>query len=88
MKAVLEGLIDSIRLELSRRKLDGLIVQTPVSSLYVSRFPCSNSIIQITKKHCQFFTDFRYIVNAIATISHMEVVQMQQQSLVDIAVRV
>jgi Xaa-Pro aminopeptidase len=73
--------LERVQEELLRRRLGGVIVQNRMSSLYLSGFPCSNSLILITKRSAQFFTDFRYIEKASKSISHMEVIQMPQNTL-------
>ncbi len=87
MKQQLELRIEAIQQELTRFKLDGLVVQNPISSLYLTNFQCSNSLILITRRHGLFFTDFRYIKKAETEISHLEVIRMQQNSLTDLAAR-
>lgn len=85
---MLEQRIAALRQGLVRHKLDGFIIQDRISSLYLSDFPCSNSLILITRRHAQFFTDFRYIVKARAAISHLEVQQMPQNALSEVAARI
>lgn len=88
MSKILKQRISSVREGLSRHKLDGLIIQDRTSSLYLSGFPCSNSLLLITRRHAQFFTDFRYIIKARDAISHLEVLQLPQNALSDVAIRV
>lgn len=85
MKAELEQRLAALRQKLKLHSLDGLLVQSRVSSLYLSGFPCSNSLILITRKHGIFFTDSRYIVKATAEIKHLEVVQIVQRALDTVA---
>lgn len=81
MKVELEQRLSAIRQKLTKHSLDGLLIQSRVSSLYLSGFPCSNSLILVTRKHGIFFTDSRYIFKATADIKHLEVVQIVQRAL-------
>ncbi len=81
MKAELEQRLASLRKKLKQEKLDGLLIQTRVSSLYLSGFPSSNSLILVTQRQAIFFTDSRYIEKAKADIKHLEVVEIVQRAL-------
>lgn len=87
MSEFLAQRVAAVREGLSHQKLDGLVIQDRVSSLYLSGFPCSNSLILITRQHAWFFTDFRYIIKAKAAIPHLEVLQMPQNTLNEVAAR-
>ena len=77
--------LKKVQAALADRKLNGLIVQNRMSSLYLSGFPCSNSLLLITRTSAQFYTDFRYIETATQHIQHMEVLQMPQNTLTEVA---
>jgi len=81
----LESRVHNVRGLLKKQKLSAMLVHTPANSLYLSGFPCSNSIILITQKQALFLTDFRYITKATATIRHMEVQLFPQQPLAETA---
>lgn len=85
MRAELEQRIAALRTKLKLEKLDAILLQTRVSSLYVSGFPCSNSLVLITQRQGFFFTDSRYIVKATADIKHLEVVEVVQRALEGVA---
>lgn len=85
MTQMLETRLSLLREEIKRSKLSAIILQTPVSSLYISGFPCSNSLILVSSNQAIFFTDFRYIVKAQREINHLEVRQVQQQMVSDVS---
>lgn len=81
MNEILERRIAQVQYALVRQRLGALIIQNRMSSLYLSGFPCSNSLILVTRRHAQFFTDFRYLEKAAKAITHLEVTQMPQNTL-------
>jgi len=76
----LQKRVAAVRREIVRRKLDGLLIHDPVSSLYLSGFPCSNSLIYISRSESLFATDSRYITKAQTSITHLDVVLMNRDA--------
>ena len=77
--------LDSLRSELKKQKLHGIIVRNPLNNLYLSGFSSSNSIIVITQTAALYFTDFRYIEKATGSIKEFEVKVIPQHGLTEIA---
>lgn len=69
-----------LRAGMRAQKLDGFIVSTRINSLYLSQFPCSNSIIVITQRQAFFLTDFRYMERAAAEIRGFKVQRITQNA--------
>lgn len=69
-----------LRAGMRRHKLDGFLVSTRINSLYLSQFPCSNSILLITARQAFFLTDFRYMEKATAEIRGFKVQRMTQNA--------
>jgi Xaa-Pro aminopeptidase len=61
-------------------KLDGFLVSTRINSLYLSQFPCSNSIVLVTRREAVFLTDFRYLEKATREIEGFDVQRMTQNA--------
>lgn len=58
---------------------DALLVHDHANSLYLSGFPCSNSLLLLARDTRVFLTDFRYIEGASATVTHMDVLRGAQR---------
>ena len=58
---------------------DALLVHDRANSLYLSGFPCNNSLLLLARDTRVFLTDFRYIEGASATVTHMDVLRGAQR---------
>lgn len=53
--------------------IDSFLVYDRANTLYFTGFPCTNSMAVLTRDHCVFLTDSRYLQKACQQIRHMEV---------------
>jgi len=72
--------LKALRAAMKREGLDAMLVSTRVSSLYLSQFPSSNSIILVTPREAIFLTDFRYMESATAQIKDFDVRRITQHA--------
>jgi Xaa-Pro aminopeptidase len=63
-----------------KQQLDGFLINTRINSLYLSEFPCSNSIVLVTRRQAFFLTDFRYMEKATREIRGFEVQRITQNA--------
>lgn len=84
-KAMLRRL-DNVDAAARAAGFDAMLVHGRANSLYLSGFPCSNSLLIITRDTRVFLTDFRYIEGASETVAHMEVRRGAQRLPADAAV--
>lgn len=65
-----------IQSKLQEQQLDALVIMTPSNRFYASKFRSTAGMALITPSRAWFLVDFRYIEAARATISGMDVIQV------------
>lgn len=71
--------VKALQQSLQEDGLDAQFIYDRTNTLYLTGFPCSNSILLITPREAVFLTDFRYLERARAEITALEVRPMSQQ---------
>lgn len=67
--------LTSIRKELIKRKLDGLLITNPYNRRYVTGFTGSAGVVLITNDEALFLTDFRYTEQAEREVTGFTIIE-------------
>lgn len=80
------------RLQQTLQQGEGYLIQSPANRRYLTGFASSAGVVVVTKEHCVFFTDFRYIEQAKKQVTACDVRELTSLSgdvlplLLDVAV--
>lgn len=77
--------LQSLRRLMQAQELDAFIVLDRANTVYLTGFPCSNSVTVVGEKSAHFLTDFRYLERATTQISALEVGRMTQHATDELA---
>ncbi len=68
------------RLQQTLEQGEGYFIQSPVNRRYLTGFASSAGAVVVTKEHCVFFTDFRYVEQAKKQVTACEVRELTSLS--------